>query len=357
MIRFLSWILKVVGTLLGIVVLALLALIGALTATEYKPEDKEVLSVEGEADAQLSVGDSFSIVSWNIGYGGLGEDADFFMDGGKSVQSASEDQVRENITGINAELTALNPDVVFLQEVDSHSKRSYYIDEKDEIGASLSGFQSAFAYNYKTLFVPYPIPPIGQVNAGLATFSKYGMNEAVRVALPCPFDYPIRLANLKRCLLVSRIPIEGTDAELVLINLHLEAYDDGEGKAAQTAQLKALMQEEIEAGNYVIAGGDFNQTFSNVDTDVTPVVSEDLWQPGIIDVSEFEGSELYTDALVPSCRSLDVVLSETEADQVQYYIIDGFFVSKNLVVTSVETQDLKFQYSDHNPVCLKLKIQ
>ena len=34
-----------------------------------------------------------------------------------------------------------------------------------------------------------------------------------------------------------RVPIEGTDRELVLVNLHLEAYDDGEGKIAQTRQL------------------------------------------------------------------------------------------------------------------------
>ena len=48
--------------------------------------------------------------------------------------------------------------------------------------------------------------------------------------LPCPFSWPTRIANLKRCLLVERIPIADSDKELVLVNLHLEAYDDGEGK-------------------------------------------------------------------------------------------------------------------------------
>ena len=40
------------------------------------------------------------------------------------------------------------------------------------------------------------------------------------------------------------MPIEGSDKELVSINLHLEAYDDGEGKAKQLKQLMDLLKEE-----------------------------------------------------------------------------------------------------------------
>lgn len=47
----------------------------------------------------------------------------------------------------------------------------------------------------------------------------------------------------------------------MLVNLHLEAYDDGEGKIAQTKQLREFIQSEYEKGNYVIAGGDLNQVF------------------------------------------------------------------------------------------------
>ena len=38
---------------------------------------------------------------------------------------------------------------------------------------------------------------------------------------------------------------------LVAVNLHLEAYDDGEGKAAQTAMLFDILEEEYAKGNYV----------------------------------------------------------------------------------------------------------
>ena len=46
----------------------------------------------------------------------------------------------------------------------------------------------------------------------------------------------------------TRIPLEGTDAELVLINFHLEAYDDGDGKIAQSKMLAEKLSKEYEAG-------------------------------------------------------------------------------------------------------------
>ena len=45
-----------------------------------------------------------------------------------------------------------------------------------------------------------------------------------------------------------RLPIENSEKELVLINLHLEAYDDGEGKIAQTNMLKEIMKEKASKG-------------------------------------------------------------------------------------------------------------
>lgn len=106
------------------------------------------------------------------------------------------------------------------------------------------------------------MPPT-PVNSGLLTTTVYDIDSAERISLPCPFNWPVSTANLKRCLLVSYLPISGTSSKLVIVNLHLEAYDDGEGKIAQTKQLREFIQSEYEKGNYVIAGGDFNQIFPN----------------------------------------------------------------------------------------------
>ena len=343
---------------MAICIMAAMGLIIYLTITEYDPEDTISLEVEGEATKQIGKGDSFTIMSWNVGYGDLGNYADFFMDGGSNVQSSSKEQLTDNIQGFIGEINTIQPDVLFLQEVDLSSKRSYKVNMQQTIMDGIKGYNSSFAPNFKVAYVPYPLPTIGKVNSGITTFSRYGVTEAKRIALPCPFSYPVRLANLKRCLLVSRIPVEGSDKELVLVNLHLEAYDDGEGKAAQTEVLGQFLQKEMDAGNYVIAGGDFNQTFTNVDSSKYPLISEELWQPGKLDIKEFdERWQFVMDNEVPTCRSLDKSLLGNDAETFQYYMIDGFIVSDNVEISSVSTQDLSFEHTDHNPVVMKVTLK
>ncbi len=350
---------KVVLCILGVIVAAVVVLFGVLTVTEYRPDDTETLAVNGESSKQLHEGESFSIMTWNVGYFGLGQTSDFFMDGGESVRSSNKDTVKDNINSITAALKQEDADIVFLQEVDTSAKRTYYIDELEAVTSSLQGYQNTYALNYKVLYVPYPLPTIGKVSAGIATLSKYGVSDSTRVSLPCPFKYPIRLANLKRCLMVDRVPIEDSDKELVLVNLHLEAYDDGEGKAAQTAQLRELLESEAKKGNYVIAGGDFNQTFSSCDTSAYPLISEDMWTPGIIDVGEFDDSlQFIMDSTNPSCRSLDRPLAgnDSDPDKFQYYMIDGFIVSDNIMINLSETKDYGFKNTDHNPVFMDVTL-
>lgn len=172
-----------------------------------------------------------------------------------------------------------------------------------------------------------------------------------------PFSWPYRLGNLKRCLLVSRIPIANSKKELVVVNLHLEAYDDGKGKAAQTKKLFAVLNQEMEKGNYVVAGGDFNQTFSS--TDISGYTQQKaLWKPGLLPVDKQKSHwQFRMDARTPSCRSLDVAFSGADKDAFQYYVIDGFIVSKNIEITECETIQKNFVHADHNPVLLKIKLK
>lgn len=151
--------------------------------------------------------------------------------------------------GIEDLIRGADADFVMLQEVDTDSKRSYGYDQWRQYEFDLENYESRFALNYSCDYVPYPVTePIGRVHSGVATYSRYDITAATRYRLPCPFSWPVRIANLKRCLLVTRIPIDGSEQELVLVNLHLEAYDDGEGKEAQTAMLLQILQEEICQG-------------------------------------------------------------------------------------------------------------
>lgn len=349
-------ILKILLIIFLAIVVLLVGMLAFLSITEYRPKDREDIKVEGSAKRTLREGDSISVLSWNIGYGALGDNADFFMDGGKSVNTATKERVNKNLAGILGNVKNVDPDVIFFQETDISSSRSHKINEYEKFKNELSDYSFSFANNFKVAFLPYPVPPIGKVNSGIATASRFGVSSAERIQLPIPFSWPMRMANLKRCLLVSRIPVENSEKELVLVNLHLEAYDDGEGKKKQTEALVKVLKEEINKGNYVIAGGDFNQVFSSIGKDAF-TVEDGLWAPGEIDVSSLE-DDFYClmDESTPSCRSLDKAYAGANRKSFQYYLIDGFIVSKNIEVESVKTGDLGFVYSDHNPVLIKLKL-
>ena len=347
-----------VGAVLLALILLLSCGIGILTAVEYRPADRETAAVEGTAAAAAPAqGDTLTVLTWNIGYGGLGEETDFFMDGGKSVRATSKETVQANMQAILTKIQSYAPDVLFLQEADECSSRTYRIDELALLRGGLSGYASSFAYNYKAAYVPYPVPTLGKIASGLTTFTAFPVSGAERVQLPIPFAWPVRTVNLKRCLLVSRVPLADGERELVLINLHLEAYDDGEGKTKQTEMLAELLAAEAAKGNYVIAGGDFNQIFSTADKTAYPA-REGTWQPGEIDVTQIGGDwQFLMDAAVPSCRSLDQPYAGADKTNFQYYLIDGFIVSGNITVNSCKTQDLGFVNSDHNPVLLTLTLQ
>ena len=351
---------KIIKALLSIVLIFAIVVaagIGVLTVFEYRPEDKEDIELIGTADKTLSTGDSFTVLTWNTGYGALSDDSDFFMDGGTMVYTADKDRVQENLEQMAVEIKSIDPDIVFLQEVDKVADRSYKIDEVSFFQESNNDKVSSYALNMDAIFIPYPIPPIGRVKVGIQTLSAYEVSSSARLSLPVPFKWPVSTCNFKKCLNVSRIPVAGTDKELVLVNLHLEAYDSGEGKIAQTNMLRQVLQAEVDAGNYVIAGGDFNQVFSNTDTSAYPVY-DGLWQPGIIDVTEFgDDFTFITDSSVPTCRSLDKVYLGADKDSFQYYIIDGFIVSANITIDSCKTQDLGFVCSDHNPVVLEVTLK
>lgn len=351
---------KILAACLLVILFAFISLLAWLTVTEYRPKNQETADTEilKELPLENPPGSDrpIRILSWNTGYAGLDAGADFFMDGGTMVSPESQAAVQKNLSAVADFLKQEDYDICFLQEVDRSSDRTGNADELSYYSGQ-TGLGFSYAPNYRCSFVPYPFPPIGKTESGIATMSNLGMSEnPVRISLPCPFRWPVRLANLKRCLLITRYPITGSDKHLVAVNLHLEAYDDGEGKKAQTDALMKILQEEYKKGNYVIAGGDFNQTFPG-SLDVFPIKDPSLWTPGVVEKGMLpEGWSLAYDVSAPSCRLLNQPYDPDSADT-QHYVIDGFITSPNVAVDSVKTVDLAFANSDHNPVELQITLE
>ena len=170
---FLSRLFRFIGSLILIIILLAGALIGFLSATEYKPADTEDIAFDGDASGKLAAGQPFRIMTWNIGYGALGDNATM-------VKTADEERVRSNLDGILSIVGEEKADIIMLQETDRDSSRSCHVNEYDMLRESLSGYTSGFANNFRVAFLPYPVPPIGKVDSGIATFSSYPVSGAER---------------------------------------------------------------------------------------------------------------------------------------------------------------------------------
>ena len=331
------------------------ALLIWLSATQLNVKTETAVVTRGDnSTAAFAPGDEVSILSWNIGYAGLGEESDFFMDGGGGSVAESPEVVREDILGSAEALRALSPDFVLFQEVDIDGTRSHHIDEYELLRTQFPSDWSVFCQNYDSAFLAWPLyAPHGANRAGLATFSRLPVSDPVRKSLPISDSFS-KFLDLDRCYSIVRVP--AGDAELVLFNVHLSAYGaDASIMAAQREKLYEDMTAERAAGNYVIAGGDFNQTFPG-GLDKYPIKNDDLWTPGMLDDSMLpDGWHFAYDTSVPTCR-LDNQPYDAESEATQHYVIDGFILSPNVELTSVQTQDDGFRFSDHNPVLLEVTL-
>lgn len=350
---------------LSLLFAAFLFVIG-LTIFEYRPADEIVLEVNNPQAAEVRIDSDLTFMTFNIGYAGLGKDEDFVMDGGTKGRPDSEDVVLDYFAGIKSLLEDHPADFYLLQEVDQNSRRSYFVDQVEGIHETLDQHAYSFAYNFKALFVPFPVSLtdyIGFVESGLMTHSTYRVERATRHQFPGSFSWPLRVANLKRAMVVSEIPIEGKDESLVVVNLHLSAYDgDGSIREQEMNFLKDFLIEQNTLENYVVVGGDFNQTFPEA-VDLFETITDDFIAYPIADDFLPVGFQFAHDPETPTCRLLNRPYDENAEDN-QYYLIDGFIVSDNLtIVPSLSETEAKavtidhgFAYSDHNPVFLTVRL-
>lgn len=348
-------ILKILGFIALLLVFFVIIGFVILQVTEYKPKEREALSPIGTPSKQLTVGDTVTILTYNVGYLSLDQSQDFFLDGGKGVMPKTDENVKRNLAGVKQIIQDQNPEICLLQEVDIKAKRSYYMNQFEELSKGFKG-TATFSMYHKCLCIPYPFPNmVGYVEAGMAVLNQYE-NIATRIALPSAYQFPMKAVMFKRNLLKQEIPIANSDKKLIVIDLHLEAYDDGNTRLQQLEILKKEMQAEYAKGNYVIAGGDFNQTFPNIDATKYPVVDTSNFQAATIP-NDFlpEGWQYGVDDRVPSCRLLNQPY-QPESEKTQYYVLDGYLVSPNITIQTVETIHTDFEYTDHQPVVMKFAL-
>ncbi|MDY0211185.1 MAG: endonuclease/exonuclease/phosphatase family protein [Acholeplasma sp.] len=348
---------------IGIVLFSIIALLalglGYLTLVEYNPKPLTNLSVENNQTTLVQKNETYKGVTFNLGYASLGKDEDFVMDGGEKGRTDNKDVMLSYLEGIQGILTQAEADFYLLQEVDLKARRSYKVNQvqsNSELLGSLYNY--TFAHNFKAQFVPFPVSftdYIGYVESGLQTLSKFKIEEANRHQFPGEFAWPLRIANLKRAMVVQEYDVFNSDKKFILVNLHMSAYDgDGTLREQEMNYLKAFLEVQKALGNYVVVGGDFNQTFPEAVGIYPP--KQDIWVAYDME-DDFlpNGFSFKLDLNHPSCRLLNQPFNP-EDEKTQYYIIDGFIVSDNVLVSNVTNLDHGFLYSDHNPIQIEFQL-
>ncbi|MBP6977558.1 MAG: hypothetical protein PHD61_03825 [Bacteroidales bacterium] len=338
----------------GLIILYLAVVIIWGMVTLYSPPPVETMDVPKPCDDTLYQGDSLTLITWNVGYGGLGKEMDFFYEGGEKVRPDKELYDRY-VKGITDRLKTLGEADLFLfQEVDQRAKRSYYDNQVKWILGSLPGFFVFFAPNYRVRFVPLPfLHPMGDVHSGLVTLSRLCPRTALRYAFPPDESWPTRLFMLHRCFLVTEMTVNGKS--FTLINTHHSAFDEtGEAKLIQLEMLREVAMEAFQKGSYVIAGGDWNQNPPDFNQEL--ISSGDAVKtidPLIPDTIMPAGWKWIYDPSQPTNRDVNKPYTKGET---RTTLIDFFLVSPNVEVLEIKTIPVNFAFTDHQPVSMKVNL-
>lgn len=298
----------------------------------------------------------YSIMTYNIGFGAYLPEYSFFMDGGKSSWGKDEESVAGAVCGAGELIRDAAPDLVLLQEVDRDGTRSYHIDELELMNQYFGGYYYTYAQNYDSPFLFFPPwEPHGANKAGLVTYSKTLIAEAVRRSLPISESFS-KLVDLDRCYSVSRIPVENGKT-LCIYNMHMSAYGSSdEIRSGQLAMLYEDMGTDYKNGDYVICGGDFNHNLKAEEGGdepewAYPFPRESLPEGFRMAIDEAKEAE---DILHNTCRSAE---EPYDAGTTYTVTLDGFIVSDNVAVDSYLHVNSNYQYSDHDPVIMEFELE
>lgn len=360
-------IVKILAGLLIVCVICIAGYIIYMQMNYYRIEDHTALETGNNQEQILKAGETYTAVTCNIGFGAYGPDYSFFMDtgemedgtrtAGKYGKAISKESVETNTEKAAEALEKLNADFMLLQEVDVDADRSYHINQKETLMKRFGDYGNVFANNFHSAYLFYPFSdPHGAVEAGLLNFSRYEIAEAERRSYPVDNSFVTKFTDLDRCFSVMRLPVEG-GKQLVLVNNHMSAYDEGGLiRAQQLELLNSVMEEEYEAGNYVIVGGDFNHALGEAVAEGFPSKQKfPAWVSILTQEEMAEGIRIVqaeNELEVPTCRGADIPYTKGVNFTT---VVDGFLVSDNVKATA-ENVDTDFGYSDHNPVLLWFEL-
>lgn len=347
------------GRKIAYFIVAILIIISAcsiyIISTGFSPHEVTSLNVNNNQVKLIESHEEITILTYNIGYGGLDAGWDSYDFGGENTRAKSKSHVIENLEFMVDKIDDINPDIFLLQEVDIDSKRSFNLDQISFFKEKYPNYSYVYAINKDIRWIPYPITsPIGKIQSGIASFSKYNALESLRYSLPANGDFLTSIFDYKWALAKTVFETD-TSGDLVVINVKLSPYGQGDFvREEQLHFLKSLLEDEYAKGNYVVVGGDYSHNLPGADPSNFRFSEEwPAWLKNIPDNYEISNFNWQIDNRTATFRSLK---DSFDNGRTFLAVTDGFIVSDNIQVEEVTSLKDNFQHSNHNPVTIRLKL-
>lgn len=293
-------------------------------------------------------GDELAVLTWNLGYGGLGADSDFIADGGKSFFPPSPQAVSRNIAGIVQTVKSIDADVYVFPESAKPSPLNFWRDLQGALRGTMPHTARVFSADILTRWAPWPL----RFEHGMAMYSRkfVGMlnvepltREPDKIAGVISRDYSVR---------IIRVQVEGK-SDWVILGVHLAAFDKGaDVRRKQLAEVMRYAKVLHEQGSPVIVAGDFNMVLAQTCFRTTTEPKYIEWIHNFPMDALPAGWRIGADPRTPTVRTNE---RPYRAGENYTTVVDGFIVSPDVDIESVTTRDLGFAFSDHQPVLLKAR--
>jgi len=299
-----------------------------------------------ERPARSSPGDTLKIMTYNIGYlSGMTNNLPL-----ERTYSLFENNLYRVIDVINH----LNPDFIGFQEIDISSSRSYNVNQPDSIAKHCGYSYADISINWDKRYVAFPYwPPsahFGKMLSAQAILSRYPIKSSERIAFDKPQNNPFfyNAFYIDRLAEIAVIKTGG-GKELVIINVHLEAFDR-DTRIKQAGCLLSIYRKF--AGDYpVLLIGDFNA----VPGDEEPTINYFLQEPNVGEAMLDKYLDTVHRVSTRNIRDSSTYTSTSENPAIK---IDYIFYNKDRLrlINAFVVREAKTS-SDHLPVMAKFEIR
>jgi hypothetical protein len=295
------------------------------------------------------------ILSWDIGNGIKGHLQENYRDGGQ-MSKPEKDDFQTNLQGIISTLGHFDyVDFILLQNVDTGSNRSYYVNQHQMITTSLPEHGHGFSLNAASPFVAWPpFKPEGKIQSGISIFAKLPFEELTRYAFPKVLVAVADPLTETGCFQLARFNLKN-GTQLVIFNIQNAFFKmTPEHRLSRLMMIKSQMLHEYANGNFVVAGGCWAVNPSGFD--ITAFTSGDAAYAFSVPMEQSffpMGWQIAFDKEKPGYRMTDKIYTKGKTPCT---IIDFFIVSPNVEINNCKTIMTGFEYSNHNPIMLEIYI-